>query len=362
MGKRLLACFMAAVLAFPSYGVFAETSAENEKTETVIEQEDSSGRQASDDFDIDEITSDGSDEDAVAGSSSEDADIEDAEYVSPEEEQEETDEEETADAEEAEEEIVEVDGEAHTASDEAMNAEGDGEDPGVEEGTEEPDPEADIPDDATYWCGHYYKSYSSVGISPDSARAACESMGGYLATFTSKAELTFLSNYLDNSTPYTSIYNVDYIINSVSDLGDNYLQWPTGETYRYGDGYVYSRFLGENGPSTSGTGQSVLHHIRYNNTDGNATYWGRENYNKLLTTIDSLTGKPKLDVRGYVCEWGPTQMELTAEDMSLDTEVYRYSSSTSSYKPNVTVKYNVVSETLEKNNDYLLQYIRNSSP
>ena len=47
--------------------------------------------------------------------------------------------------------------------------------------------EMDIPEDAVYWAGHYYKAFDQA-LTPAAAAAQCEAMGGYLATITTSAE------------------------------------------------------------------------------------------------------------------------------------------------------------------------------
>ena len=85
---------------------------------------------------------------------------------------------------------------------------------------------ADIPDDAVEYNGHYYLAVET-SLDWDDAIAYSESLGGYLASITSEEENEFLYEYVTSSGYYSAYFGLyDY------DGNDNWV-WLSGETVSY---------------------------------------------------------------------------------------------------------------------------------
>ncbi len=85
---------------------------------------------------------------------------------------------------------------------------------------------ANIPDDATYYNGHYYKIYQD-GMTWNDAKTFCENLGGHLAVINDAAENSALFTYM-NSQGYTSAY---FGLSDAEKEGT--WKWVNGDTLTY---------------------------------------------------------------------------------------------------------------------------------
>ncbi|MCD7768858.1 MAG: leucine-rich repeat protein [Oscillospiraceae bacterium] len=124
-----------------------------------------------------------------------------------------------------------------------------------------------IPEDAYTFNGHSYKIYASA-TSFDEAEAACEAMGGHLATVTSADEDTFLYAMAIEE-GYKSVY---FGLIKESDIW----HWVTGEDFSYSN-------WASGEPNNEGTGEYIgMYYYKYTGTWNDGT-WD--------------------DVTPYICEW-----------------------------------------------------------
>ena len=101
-----------------------------------------------------------------------------------------------------------------------------------------------IPEDAQYWCGHWYKVYDEA-LTPAEAKAKCESMGGYLATATTAKEYNQIWGMIESKSTAKKAYTIMDIHKTEEgwdwDTGEElcYTKWQSFASSWRGDVYFY---------------------------------------------------------------------------------------------------------------------------
>lgn len=209
---------------------------------------------------------------------------------------------------------------------------------------ENPFNDAQAAADAEFWCGHFYKVYDTP-MTPSAASAYCESMGGYLATFTSNSERSFLIDLVKSKSDYEDWY---WIQSNTGAPQRGQLSWSNGE-YSY-----YIDPLDGNGTSKwAGNGDGDGYHefryyaLRYK------SYQTGQNYYPFLWLFKDFTSEDA-DPHGFICEWGD-YIDISDADISLSKTETVFNGNIQSV--NVTAVYGGV--TLEENRDYTYEISRN---
>ncbi len=146
--------------------------------------------------------------------------------------------------------------------------------------------DADIPDDAVSYGGHYYKIYTD-SVTWTEAEARCEALGGYLATITSADEQAFIDEYNSSSKRlWIGGYRED----------DNTVwMWVTGETWDYTN-------WGDGEPNNSSNVVS---------NENRTVLWSGGYWNDLNDDNTSESA-------GYICEWGDAETDSGSDDGTTD--------------------------------------------
>ncbi|MDY3917543.1 MAG: leucine-rich repeat protein [Candidatus Limivivens sp.] len=152
--------------------------------------------------------------------------------------------------------------------------------------------EAAVPSDAEKWCGHYYRLYENMDMTPEEAADYCATKGGYLATYSSSGEKNLLEKLLP--TPRE---------------GENYL---IGNSERYHVVTTKEFGLGDN-------------------RVGIATYPHWYTINEW-----TLEKAPSNKADGFLCEWGDP-ISMSADMVNLSQTSYIYTGNPQ--KPEVKVWY-----------------------
>ena len=327
-----------------------ETSSSGE-TETVIDEDDQIediDQESSDEapiLDTDEVIEDSEDHNKT------DTNIDAAEYV-----------EETLPLEEITEEAVPED----TSTEE------------VYEGTE-------MPEDAEYWCGHYYYVFDE-SLTPLAAAAKCHSMGGYLATATTYNEYNQIWKMISAKSKGKAAYQLSDI-----SKGTDGWYWDSGEELCYTNWAYFDGKDGGNGVHTLYAGRALgwsdealdpkncgkyngwngtsyieegttasTHHIAIGNgtiTFSRYAIWGGRTS---VSTRGSMFEYNDSDAAiGFVCEWGdpitikPEHVFLNGQTAENESPV-KYTFSGDSKQPNrIEVYYEGV--RLSLNQDYVTE-------
>lgn len=205
--------------------------------------------------------------------------------------------------------------------------------------------DADIPSDATYWCGHYYKLYSTE-MTVAQADAWCQSRGGYLTTITSKGERTLVGGLIDNLSNPAKDYTIGGRTGNFDaqvGFSNTGARWDTGEedTINYWKGNYYADYCEMK--------DSAYRILGYYNEYYNAPLYRSKGY--WWNVVDrNYTDKQY----GFICEWG-NRIDIADADCVLTDTYMIYDGTTKT--PNLTVKYNGV--TLENQYDYTYTYSDN---
>lgn len=134
---------------------------------------------------------------------------------------------------------------------------------------------SNVPEDAVYFNGHYYKTYET-GTTWTDAKAYCESLGGHLATITSQEENTFISTITPNNY---------YFIGATDKEEEGKWQWVTGESWQYSNWDS-----GEPNNGLTGTSQNYSAILGQSEPDGGC--WD-----------DSWDYPGDAHSFGFICEW-----------------------------------------------------------
>ncbi|MDY5023422.1 MAG: C-type lectin domain-containing protein, partial [Blautia sp.] len=207
---------------------------------------------------------------------------------------------------------------------------------------ENPFNDAQAAADAEFWCGHFYKVYDTP-MTPSAASAYCESMGGYLATFTSNSERSFLIDLVKSKSDPSDWY---WVQSNTGAPVKTQLAWSNGEYSYYTDGND-----GNGGYYSSEYNEFRYYALRYckkitsiSQTPTTApTFWHYKDY----TSEDA-------DAYGFICEWGD-YLDISNADISLSKTETVFNGNIQSV--NVTAVYGGV--TLEENRDYTYEISRN---
>ena len=142
-----------------------------------------------------------------------------------------------------------------------------------------------IPSDALYYGGHYYKIFNE-GLDWQQAKVRCEEMGGYLVTITSKKEQSFIDNMIKDGTRgcyWSGGYKVSDNWNWVTGENFSYTNWGYGEPNNTNDGdenyIMIFQCQPPNAQSQSGEWNDSQ------NTPFADGFYGTDNF-------------------GFICEWG----------------------------------------------------------
>ena len=146
----------------------------------------------------------------------------------------------------------------------------------IEQTGTQDDKKYDIPADALEFNGHYYKIFSNTCSSWEDAKAYCESVGGHLATISSKEENDALFNYMRS-------LNLKIAYFGYSDAAtEGEWKWVNGETNIYNNWHS-----GEpNGRSSENYAE-----FYYQFNDGT---WNDGDFDRGVTTSDESN---------FICEW-----------------------------------------------------------
>lgn len=200
------------------------------------------------------------------------------------------------------------------------------------------------PDDAEYWCGHYYKVYDSVKT-PSAAAEFCKSQGGYLATATSGGENDAIQGLLSNKSSRLTGYLLGGYENESASTDWHYqYSWSNGEKNLLSIGDVGARFWCRDTtlPLTMGTGD----HLAMS---------GRLDYNHRFGWIWYDSSKSDQSY-GFICEWGDP-LDVAKAEVTLSRD--RFVVNGQPQKPKVTVTYE--GQKLEENYDYTYDFSNNIS-
>ena len=143
---------------------------------------------------------------------------------------------------------------------------------------------ADIPDDAVEYNGHYYMLYDE-SLTWEEAAAACEALGGYLATITSEEENEFITTLLNTGDKYC------YWLGGTDENEEGVWSWLTGEDWSYEN---WNSGEPTNHSDTDDTSEDYLTILKSNSK-----------WNDLRNNGDS-SGNCVLEQIGYICEWDST--------------------------------------------------------
>lgn len=252
-----------------------------------------------------------------------------------------------------------------------------------------------IPEDAQYWCGHWYKVYDEA-LTPAEAKAKCESMGGYLATATTAKEYNQIWGMIESKSTAKKAYTIMDIHKAEEgwdwDTGEElcYTKWQSfGNVYK-GDIYFFynaglclgwsdealieAKELGQWNQygSTSQIPKGTTktnHHIAILNGHLSFSMYATCSSYYIPGEGDayhSLSGKGGMvefnedDVKnGYICEWG-SPITLTSDNVLLNNQTagnktpVKYVFDGNTKKPSTIKVYNEGIE-LTLNQDYVTE-------
>ena len=244
--------------------------------------------------------------------------------------------------------------------------------------------EMNIPADAVYWAGHYYKAFDEM-LTPSAAAEKCKAMGGYLATITTRTEYDQVWSLISAKSKGKSAYQLMGIHS-----GSDGWYWDNGEEFCYTNWAEFYSAYGGNGYHTLRAGclgwsdSAIAEHPQYSHAsngfggyfyveagstasshnmalcNGTLTYtryafWGGR------TSVSAVGGMVEYNdtdkANGYVCEWG-APVQLKSENIFLNgqtssnesTVLYPYNGSVRQPR-SVDVYYENVKLTL--NSDYI---------
>lgn len=200
------------------------------------------------------------------------------------------------------------------------------------------------PNDAEYWCGHYYKVYDSVKT-PSAAAEFCKSQGGYLATATSRGENDAIQGLLRNKSSRLTGYLLGGYENKSASTDWHYqYSWSNGEKNLLSIGDAGARFwCGDTTlPLTMGVGD----HLAMS---------GRLDYKYSFGWIWYDSSKSDQSY-GFICEWGDP-LDVAKGEVTLSRD--RFVVNGQPQKPDVTVTYE--GQKLEENYDYTYEFSNNIS-
>lgn len=200
------------------------------------------------------------------------------------------------------------------------------------------------PNDAEYWCGHYYKVYDSVKT-PSAAAEFCKSQGGYLATATSRGENDAIQGLLRNKSSRLTGYLLGGYENESASTDWHYqYSWSNGEKNLLSIGAAGARFwCGDTTlPLTMGVGD----HLAMS---------GRLDYKHSFGWIWYDSSKSDQSY-GFICEWGDP-LDVAKGEVTLSRD--RFVVNGQPQKPDVTVTYE--GQKLEENYDYTYEFSNNIS-
>ena len=165
---------------------------------------------------------------------------------------------------------------------------------------------SDIPDNATYYKGHYYRIYND-GMTWEEAKTFCENLGGHLVTITDASEQSVIEGLL-HFYGNKNCYWIGCKLNLI-----NQMNWITNERMIYSNWYdgEPDNYLGNQGYAFIG-GKQLDDSIGFGKwgdiqQDGDSwdhyIYWG----------IDNL---------GFICEWDENQYKPT--DKIIPSNAFSY--------------------------------------
>lgn len=195
----------------------------------------------------------------------------------------------------------------------------------------------DIPQDAEYWCGHYYKAYP-LSKTPIEAKAYCEAMGGYLATVHNYGELLFLDSIINSYSGYS-----EAIIGGTDEGHEGTWVWLNGEEW------IYKRW----GHRTDG--------LYYPDNKKGHNYLGLHTAgfaHDFYPGFFDINGNEQLNM--FICEWGDRIdiASLSEDSFVLSKKNFAYSGL--AQRPNVNINYNNNSNLpLYEGYDYTLSFSHN---
>mgnify|MGYP002621951891 CR=1 FL=1 len=186
-----------------------------------------------------------------------------------------------------------------------------------------------IPSDAYYYNGHYYKVYSTFNTTWEEAKEICEKLGGHLVTITDSSEQSFIEDLLTEE----GIKNC-YWLGGYKD-SNNKWQWVTGENFSYTHWGIGEPNNG-NGGITENALMMFYKPYSYRNPFGS---WNDQNSSGYY---DSFSGKENF---GLICEWDSISEEEVEIDEETTLEVINLFKGLSTSEKAATLKENL--ETLE---------------
>ncbi|MBQ9493046.1 MAG: hypothetical protein IJR54_04850 [Oscillibacter sp.] len=139
-----------------------------------------------------------------------------------------------------------------------------------------------IPDGATLFNGHAYKLYDKP-MTWAEAKAACEFVGGHLATITTVSEQNLIANCLT-----VGLKNA-YWLGGTDERQEGCWEWITGESWNY-----------TNWSHTQPDNQNTENYLSICNRVFNSYYFAQ--WNDLQSNYETQ-GVYSLDNLGYICEW-----------------------------------------------------------
>lgn len=149
---------------------------------------------------------------------------------------------------------------------------------------------AGIPSDALYFRGHYYYAYSDV-MTWTNAKAACERVGGHLATITSAAEQAAVLDYLRGYSGCSG-----YWLGGTDAASEGDWRWITGETWSYEN---WDEEQPDNYYSLDNISPTGEHDEDYLGLAVNDRNWANNGYWNDFS--DNHAGSDT--ALGYLCEW-----------------------------------------------------------